>query len=69
MNKSELIDLLWSMDDMEFENVINSLEDIILNNYSEEFIKEIKDKIFERYNKLLNINNESIKTRDFKDGD
>lgn len=69
MNKSELIDLLLSMDDMEFENVINSLEDIILNNYSEEFIKEIKDKIFERYNKLLNINNESIKTRDFKDGD
>ena len=69
MNKSELIDLLSSMDDMEFENVINSLEDIILNNYSEEFIKEIKDKIFERYNKLLNINNESIKTRDFKDGD
>lgn len=69
MDKSELIDLLLSIDDMEFKNAIDSLEDIILNDYSEEFIREIKDKIFERYNKLSNINNEGTKTRNFKDGD
>ncbi len=69
MDKSKLIDLLLSMDDIKFKNTVNSLEDIILNNYSEEFMKEIKDKVFKRYNELLNMNNKNIKIRNFKDGD
>ena len=69
MDKSKLIDLLLSMDDIKFKNTVNSLEDIILNNYSEEFMKEIKDKVFKRYNELLNMNDKNIKIRNFKDGD
>lgn len=69
MDKSKLIDLLLSMDDIKFKNTVNFLEDIILNNYSEEFMKEIKDKVFKRYNELLNMNNKNIKIRNFKDGD
>ena len=55
-NKDEVIMFLLNIDEFNFIYIINFLDEIILRVDSEMFLKEIKEKVFKRYDKLLNIN-------------